>query len=148
MKVCFDTCTVIDILGKTPWFFDAYCAYDVALLRGFKVFLSVSSTTDICYLLHSRGFADAKRARELTGQVLSLFELLENTPQDAIRASRSAMRDYEDALIAQSAYRCGVDAIITRNLKDFAHAPIAVLDPLEFVRTYKPDDIEYSETDI
>ena len=145
MKVCFDTCTVIDILAKTDWFFDAYCAYDVALSRGFSVCLSVSSTTDICYLLQSRGFASRKRAREITTQVLDLFELIENTAQDAKNACCGAMNDYEDALIAYSAFRAGVDILITRNKKDFLHSPVVALDPSEFVSEFKSEDITYSE---
>lgn len=47
MKVLFDTCVVVDILGKTNFFKNAYIAYDVALFKKMDVCLSVSSTTDI-----------------------------------------------------------------------------------------------------
>ncbi len=62
MKVCFDTCSVVDILGKSDWFFPAYCAYDVAVMRGFQPCLSVSSTTDICkraYQSEMKDYEDA-----------------------------------------------------------------------------------------
>ena len=32
MKILFDTCVVMDILGKTRYFADAYTAYDIALI--------------------------------------------------------------------------------------------------------------------
>lgn len=147
MKVLFDTCVVIDIFGKSNHFFDSYCAYDVALLRSFDPCLSVSSTTDICYLLHARGFADKENANELTKNCLDLFDLIENTEQDCKAACKSTMTDYEDALIAASAYRAGIDLIITRNKKDFADSPVAAMSPTEFVKLYKPTDVTYAESD-
>lgn len=147
MKVCFDTCAVIDILGKTNWFFPAYCAYDTVVTLGFQPCLSVSSTTDIVYLLHSRGFVPSKEARTISETVIDLFDMFENTPSDVRKAFQSEMDDYEDALIAYSAQSYDVDIIITRNKKDFKHAPIAVLTPEEFLRDFKPGNIVYDETD-
>lgn len=147
MKVCFDTCSVVDILGKTNWFFPAYCAYDTTVALGFQPCLSVSSTTDIVYLLHARGFLPRKEARKATETALDLFDLFENTPADARKAFQSKMDDYEDALIAHSAQSAGVDVLITRNKKDFARAPLTVLTPEEFLRDFKPDDIIYDEVE-
>lgn len=148
MKVLFDTCVVIDIFGKSSFFFDSFCAYDVALIRGFDPCLSVSSTTDICYLLHARGFADKKRAAELTAKCLELFDLVENTGQDCMRACDNSMSDYEDALIAASAYRADVDLIITRNAKDFKNSPVAAMTPSQFVETFKPVGANYEEIEL
>lgn len=147
MKVLFDTCVVIDIFGKSSHFFDSYCAYDIALLRGFDPCLSVTSTTDICYLLHARGFANKRQANELTENCLDLFDLIENTGQDCRAACKSPMVDYEDALIAASAYRAGIDLIITRNKKDFAESPVAAMTPSEFLKSYKPTDVTYTESE-
>lgn len=147
MKVLFDTCVAIDIFGRSSFFFDSFCAYDVALIRGFDPCLSVSSTTDICYLLHARGFADKKRAVELTAKFLELFDLVENTGRDCMRACDNSMSDYEDALIAASAYRAGVDLIITRNAKDFKESPVAAMAPSQFVEAFKPDNITYANLD-
>lgn len=148
MKVCFDTCSVVDILGKSDWFFPAYCAYDVAVMRGFQPCLSVSSTTDICYLLHARGFLTQSETRKIMGSLFDLFDLFENTPTDCKRAYQSEMKDYEDALIAYSAQSAGADIIITRNKKDFKDAPLPALSPEEFLRDFKPDDVEYDEAEL
>lgn len=145
MKICFDTCSLVDILGKTDWFFPAYCAYDTAVALNFEPCLSVSSTTDIVYLLHARGFLSRKDARRALETALDLFDVFENTPSDVRKALQSKMEDYEDALIAHSAHSAGVDILITRNKKDFKYAPITVLTPEEFLRDFKPDDISYDE---
>lgn len=148
MRILFDTCVAFDIFGKSADFFESYCSYDVALLRGFVPCLSVSSTTDVCYLLHARGAASKKEARRLVGQALDLFELVDNTEADCKRASADPMDDYEDALLAQSAQRAGVELILTWNKKDFARSPVAALTPKEFLRAYKPPDVEYALADI
>lgn len=148
MKICFDTCTIVDILGKTDWFFAAYCAFDVAVMLGHKPCMSVSSTTDICYLLHSRGFMSQKEARDTLTSLFDLFELFENTPADCRLAAQRDMADYEDALISYGALNSGVDIIITRNKKDFKKSPVAALTPEEFLRDFKPDNIEYDEVEL
>ena len=148
MKVCFDTCSLVDILGKSDWFFPAYCAYDTAVALGFAPCLSVSSTTDIVYLLHARGFMPRKDARKTLEGALDLFDVFENTPSDVRKALQSKMDDYDDALIAHSAQSAGADILITRNKKDFKHSPITVLTPEEFLRDFKPDDIVYEEIEL
>lgn len=145
MRVLFDTCVVVDILGRTRFFKDAFTAYDVALFKKMDVYLSASSTTDIAYLLHSRGFSDRKRARRAVAALSDQFDILDNTASDVKMASESDMKDYEDALIAYSALRGGIDFIITRNVKDFASSPVPVLTPASFVDLYKPSCLNYEE---
>lgn len=145
MRVLFDTCVVVDILGRTRFFKDAFTAYDVALFKKMDVYLSASSTTDIAYLLHSRGFSDQERARRAVAALPDQFDILDNTASDVKMASESDMKDYEDALIAYSALRGGIDLIITRNVKDFASSPVPALTPASFVDLYKPSCLNYEE---
>lgn len=145
MKVLFDTCVVIDILGKTSFFKDAFSAYDVALFKKMDVCLSASSTTDIVYVLASRGFMSRENARNLALDLFELFDIVDTTKSDVRMASESVMEDYEDALIAYAALRSGVDFIITRNTKDFEHSPVPVMTPDSFVSLHKPTCLEYEE---
>ena len=147
MKVCFDTSVVIDIMGKTAWFKDSFAAYDVAMLRKFELLLSVSSTTDIVYVLHSRGLLSKKQARAALETIFRLFDLMDNEPSDCRFAYESDMGDYEDALIAYAAKRNDVDLIVTRNKGDFAHSPVPAVTPEEFLAVYCPDGVEYELVD-
>ena len=47
---------------------------------------------------------------------------------DALSATTSGMRDFEDALQMAAAVACGADVILTRNLTDFKSSPIAAID--------------------
>lgn len=145
MKVLFDVCVVIDILGKTSFFKDAFSAYDVALFKKMDVCLSASSTTDIVYVLASRGLTSRESARNLALNLSELFDIVDVTKSDVRMASESVMKDYEDALIAYAALRSGVDFIITRNAKDFEHSPVPAMTPNSFVSLYKPTCLEYEE---
>lgn len=145
MKVLFDTCVVVDLLGKTQFFKEAFVAYDVALFKKMDVCLSVSSTTDIVYLLHSRGFADREKARRAAAALFDQFDILDNTASDMRLAAESEMSDYEDALIAYSALRNDIDFIITRNVKDFVFSPVPALMPSAFVDLHKPSCLGYEE---
>lgn len=145
MKVLFDTCVVFDILTNGKHFFNSFVAYDVAQVRKFESCLSVSSTTDLIYLLHSQGKKTRKEARSFASKFEEQFDLIENSSSDVKHAAQSDMEDYEDALIAYSAWRSGVDLIITRNKKDFVNSPVPAITPAEFIATFKPVNIIYSE---
>ena len=55
------------------------------------------------------------------------------------------MKDFEDALIAESAARNGMDPIITSNVKDYKHSPVQAMAPQQFVKSFKPANVEYKE---
>jgi hypothetical protein len=50
---------------------------------------------------------------------------------DAALASKSP--DFEDAVLAEAAHQAGAQAIITRNLKDFAHSPVRAYTPTQWL---------------
>ena len=146
MKVCFDTCVIIDFLGKTSECFNALVALDVAYFKNFQVCCSASSTTDIVYLMHSRGFVKTEgEASKTIENILDLFTIISNNETDVGNAYNSKMNDYEDALIAYSCKRAGVELIVTRNKKDFKHSPIPVMTPSEFNKTFTPEGYHYEE---
>lgn len=87
-------------------------------------------------------------ARKAIDSVLDLFELFGNSPSDCTLAMQSEMSDYEDALIAYSALSAGVDIIVTRNKKDFANSPVPAFTPDEFLRDFKPADVQYDMVEL
>ena len=45
----------------------------------------------------------------------------------------SEMTDFEDAVMVETALRCGMDCIVTRNVKDYVKSMIEVYQPAEFL---------------
>ena len=52
------------------------------------------------------------------------------------------MRDYEDAIIVQTASRTGADCIVTRNLKDYELSSLPVFSPEQFMVELSKEDAE------
>ena len=66
----------------------------------------------------------------------SLFEFLDTSAADCINAIDSNIRDYEDAIMSESAERSGMDCIVTRNTADYLFSKVAVYTPQEFLAMF------------
>ena len=64
---------------------------------------------------------------------LSLFEVAPVTRSVLDGALASKAADFEDAVLAESALQAGAQAIITRNLRDFAHSPVRAHTPAQWL---------------
>jgi hypothetical protein len=73
------------------------------------------------------------RARQNIGNFLQVMELAMVTRAAVNAAIRSEMTDFEDAVLACAAHLAGAQAIITRNLRDFAKSPVRAYTPTQFL---------------
>ena len=71
-----------------------------------------------------------------------LFDLLDTAGIDCRKAISSGMSDFEDAVMVETALRCGMDCIVTRNVKDYEKSLINVYQPDEFLEFFHPGEIE------
>ncbi|WP_165170941.1 PIN domain-containing protein [Adlercreutzia sp. ZJ242] len=147
MKVFFDVDVIVDILGKTNWFASSFIAYDVAMLRKCEVFVSAASLPTLSYVLHRRGIPRPD-VQERIGALFGLVGIADVSESDCRRAHANAMKDFEDAIIAESAFRHGADLLITRNVKDYADSPVKAITPKEFATCFKPDNVIYDEVEL
>lgn len=138
MKELFlDTNIILDLLAnREPFYADAALIFSLADKK--NVHLSVSALTfaNTNYiLLQSKKPEEAKqilRKLKLLVQVLSLNEkIIELALND------NDFKDHEDALQYYTALERGVDAIITRNLKDFRKAKIPVMSADRYLLSHK-----------
>ena len=137
---------IINLFAQTDQMGDAVFAYDVAAVREHDVFVPASALADIAYILHRRGL-DARRVDEAVEALFQMFEVIDVSGQDGLRAHRNEMKDFEDAIIAESCARNGIDLIVTHNVKDFRLSPVPAMEPSEFVRIYKPANYRYAEVE-
>ena len=132
MRVLVDTNVVLDVLLDRRPFVSA-SAQVFALVEESRIegFLCATTIATVDYLL---GQALAPRkAREALRQLLDLFEVAPVNRPVIEQALRSRIRDFEDAVLEQSARLVGADAISTRNMRDFEKSAVAVFDPAELV---------------
>ena len=98
--------------------------------------VTASSITDIYYLVNKE-FKDVKKTKERIQDLLELITILDVTNKDIQDAIRSEWKDFEDSLQYIVALHNSVDAIITRNTKDFSESSIPIYSPKEFLNFIK-----------
>jgi predicted nucleic acid-binding protein len=79
---------------------------------------------------HSKSTATAL---QFVADLLSWTEMASTSRADALSATISGTRDFEDALQMVAAVACGADVILTRNLADFKSSPITAMTPEIFL---------------
>lgn len=136
MRALIDTCIVIDALQNRENFnSDAKKIFLAVANKWFVGFLTAKSITDIYYLTHRYTHND-KDTRVIINTLIHLFELIDTTGMDCMRALSSDTTDYEDAVMIESANRAGLDCIVTRNVKDYKNSPVPVYTPSDFLKLF------------
>ncbi len=134
MRVLLDTCVVVDALQNREPFCGA--AREIFLATANNRFIgciTAKSATDIYYLTH-RHTHDSTAARAVLSKLFTLFDVLDTAGADCRHAIPSAISDYEDAVMVETAMRTESDCIVTRNIKDFSGSAVPVHTPEEFLR--------------
>ena len=132
MSVLFDTNVVIDVLlARLPFATHSNACFlrvEDGQLRGF---LGATTVTTIDYLLSSALGSKASRVHMV--RLLNLFEVAAVNRSVLTAALASKQKDFEDAVLAEAARAAGVQAIITRNAKDFVGCGLNVYTPKEWL---------------
>ena len=116
MRALIDTCIIIDALqSRLPFKDNAQEIFLLAANRQFEGFITAKASTDIYYLTHKYLHSDKETRKVLSGLYM-LFDLLDTAGIDCRKAISSEMADFEDAVMVETALRCGMDCIITRNV--------------------------------
>ena len=142
MRVLIDTCIIIDALqSRLPFKDHAQEIFLLAANRQFEGFITAKASTDIYYLTHKYLHSDKETRKVLSGLYM-LFELLDTAGIDCRKAISSGMTDFEDAVMVETALRCGMDCIVTRNVKDYEKSLIEIYQPDEFLELLHQEEIE------
>ena len=137
MKVLIDTCVVVDLLQKREPFAEAaYRLFQAAAEDRFDGCITAKSATDIYYIMR-RHMHDSAAAREKLNSLLTLIGMLDTAADDVFHAISSPAADFEDAVLMETAARCRMDRIVTRNIRDFRESSVPVCTPEEFLEQMK-----------
>lgn len=139
MRALIDTCIVIDALqAREPFAEDAQQIFLAVANKRVMGFLTAKSAADIYYITRRYTHND-RDTRKVLSTLFHLFELLDTAGMDCRRAISSQLTDYEDAMMSETALRCGVDCIVTRNLRDYEKSPVQVYAPSAFLAVIEED---------
>ena len=124
----FDANVVLDVLlRRRPFAEPAGQLLSRAEQGDVQGCICASVVTTIFYLARKAAGPDAAHRQVRT--TLSILDVAPVTGAVLRDAAESDMSDFEDAVVAASARAVRVDAIATRNERDFANASVSVYSP-------------------
>lgn len=132
MSILVDTNVVLDVLLKRQPFYDN-SARVLALVEegGVRALLGATTVTTIFYL--SRRLIGAERARANIASLMQCFEVAPVTRSVLDGALQLPISDFEDAVLHEAARLAGAEAIVTRDVADFASAALPAYTPTQYL---------------
>jgi len=132
MRIIVDTNVVLDVLlDRAPFAGTASQVFAQIEKSQVEASLCATTITTIEYILGQSLSASA--VRNTLHRLFELFDITTVNRSVIHEALQSKMNDFEDAVLAHSASLAGVDAIVTRNTKDFKHSPVKTFEPDEML---------------
>ena len=132
MNVLVDTNVWLDVILRRAPHYEA-SAEAVACLDGpdHAPYIAAHAVTTIAYLVERA--RDRQTSAGATGALLGRVGVAAVEGVVLRGALDSRVGDYEDAVVTAAAVRAGLDAIVTRNARDFADAELPVFTPRELI---------------
>ena len=131
-NVFVDTNVVIDLLQKRDEFYrEAQELFTLADRKKVKLYISALTFANTYYIL-SR-FYSSDEAKKILSKFKVLVEVLPTTDKIIELALASDFKDFEDAIQFYTALESSLEAIITRNKKDFKNNLIPVFSAKEYL---------------
>lgn len=135
-KILIDTNIALDLLqARKDYVEDALYIFALGEQKKLELCLSADSLSTIFFVIEKN--KDARTAREAISKLLDFVTLCSLDESAVLRGIALDFVDVENAFICAVAMKAGCSAIITRNVKDFAHSPLPVLTSREFVATWR-----------
>jgi predicted nucleic acid-binding protein len=123
MRALLDTDVVLDLLLKRhPFYSDALLLWQAADQGRFERYVSAITPINAFYV--ARKSMGAASARAVVAQLLGVVRVCAIDDAALAAANVVPMSDFEDAVQVAAALASGLEAIVTRNLSDYAGAPI------------------------
>ena len=127
MKIMCDTNVIIDVLlEREPFVEDSYKVLKLCEEHKIDGFVSVSSVTDIYYLVRKYTHS-TDMAYKAVGKLLEIAKVC------ILIAFQKKAKDFEDCLVATCAKSIHCDYIATRNKRDFEGFGIPAVTPTEIL---------------
>ncbi len=132
MRVLLDTDVVLDLVLDREPFADA-AAELLALHEQERIEIFVSGITLINVFYVTRKIKGIGSARQAVEELLTTVKICPLYQAVLESAYKLPLTDYEDAVQHASATASQLDAIVTRNLKDYKNATLPVFSPTDFL---------------
>jgi predicted nucleic acid-binding protein len=134
-NIFLDTNVLMDILAnRQPFYKSSAEIYKLGLRKKVVLFTSSNTISTLHYLL--KKFTTEENIRQSLDEVTTVLSIIPIDINIIKKSLKSTHKDFEDALQIVSAQSINnMDCIVTRDLKDYKFAEIAVLTPDDFLNT-------------
>ncbi len=129
-----DADVIIDFLtDRPPYAEKAAVLFRTAEQQALDIWTSSLVISNIHYII--RNILGDKKARAVLRELVDVVSIQGVGKQEVTEALASYFKDFEDALQHATALKVkGIDAIITRNIKDYKKSSVAVFTPEEYLK--------------
>ena len=132
IRALLDTDVVLDLLlDRTPFADAAEALWEAHRQGQFAAFISPITPVNVFYI--TQKVKGLRAAHKAVADVLTTVLVCPADHMILASAMTLAFDDFEDAVQHSVAAASGLDAIITRNLADYARASIPVYSPTDFL---------------
>lgn len=132
MRILVDNDVVLDfILKRPPFNIEAKELFVHSARKEIQIFVCAITPTNSFYTIRKE--RDILIAQTSVRQLLNIVQVCLVDGKTLKDAFLLGFSDYEDAVQCASAMAENLDAIITRNSRDFKNSPITVYSPVEFL---------------
>lgn len=138
-KIFVDSDVIIDFFtDREPFPNPASKIFELNELGVIQIYISAVSLNNIYYIV--RKFIGHKETIKIVEELVEITEVVGTTRKEIIQALKNGFRDYEDSVQYSSALNIkGLEAIVTRNTKDYVKAKIAVFTSENYVKMKTKD---------
>jgi len=134
MNALIDTNILLDdVLARDPFAADAREIVNACARHDYQGYISAITPLNAFYV--ARRLVGIARARAMVKRLLDLFEVCPLDKMSLQAAYDSGQPDIEDAAQVAAAMVSNIDVIVTRDSRGYAHAPMLVLSPNEFLNS-------------
>lgn len=134
MNVLIDTNIILDyLLEREPFFKDSKALFNSIGEEKISAYVTATTLTDIYYIARkqTKSIEKAKQSIVFILGVMKICPVDRNVIEIALE---SGLKDFEDAVQLASAITQGLDAIVTRNAKDFTNVSLPILSVSELLQ--------------
>jgi predicted nucleic acid-binding protein len=132
MRVLLDTDVILDVIAaRVPFIKEAAELLDLSEQGAFEAYISALTPLNVFYIARK-----AKSSSDLREAVKELLRVVKVCPlNDSVLDAAFALpfSDYEDAVQHCCATSEGLEAIVTRNVRDFRNSTLPIFTPTEFL---------------
>lgn len=136
MRVLLDTDVILDVItARAPFTAEAAELLDLSEKGAFEAYISALTPLNVFYVARK-----AKSSPDLREAIKELLQTVKVCPlNDSVLSAAFAMpfNDYEDAVQHCCATAEGLEAIVTRNVRDYKNSTLPVFTPAEFLSHIK-----------